>query len=151
MRDDSGVARIVEPHNNKVCSEFVSSFKDPLAYGRSCCKFRVQLRSRVEPGIIGEFCQLLHSSHARIFLPVCQSLFGARWRRWNDTQKGELGFELIGSRNGSRQTVKRCGSEVCREQECAVRGGRSKPWAGISVWPKGQDRTICLTENLFRD
>ena len=40
-------------------------------------------------------------------------------------------------------------SEVCRKQECAVRGGRSKPGSAIGVWPKGQDWTICLTENLL--
>src|SRR5208282_2737935 len=111
--------------------------------------FRVQLRSRVEPGIVGELCQALQGSHARIRLPVRQSLVGARGCGWNDTQKGELGSELISSRNGLRQAVERCGSEVCRKQERAARGGRSKPGAAIGVWPKGQDWTICLTENLL--
>ena len=78
-----------------------------------------------------------------------QRFVSARWCGWNDTQKGELGSKLIGSRNGLRQAVERCGSEVCRKQECAVRGGRSKPGAAIGVWPKGQDWTICLTENLL--
>jgi hypothetical protein len=48
-----------------------------------------------------------------------------------------------------RQAVERCGSEVCRKQKCTVRGGRSKPGAVIGVRPKGQDRTICLTEDLL--
>ena len=30
-----------------------------------------------------------------------------------------------------------------------MRGGRSKPGAAIGVWPKGQDWTICLAENLL--
>src|ERR1700693_2868865 len=57
----------------------------------------------------------------------------------------------MGSRNVLRQAVERCGSEVCRKQECAARGGRSKPGAVIGVRPKGQDRTICLTEDLSRN
>ena len=32
-----------------------------------------------------------------------------------------------------------------------MRGGRSNPGAAIGVWPKGQDRTICMTEDLFRN
>jgi hypothetical protein len=39
-------------------------------------------------------------------LPVRQSFVGARWCGWDDTQKGELGSKLIGSRNGLRQTEK---------------------------------------------
>src|ERR1017187_3255387 len=107
--------------------------------------------SRVEPGIVGEFCQALQGSHARILLPVRQSFLDARWCGWDDTQKGEVGSKLICSPNGWRQAVERCVSEVCRKQECAVRGGRSKPGAAIGVWPKGQDWTICLAENLLCD
>jgi len=126
----------MEPHNNEVRSQFVSSFEDLLTY-RPRFEFCVQLRSRVEPSIFGEFCQPLQGSHARILLPVRQSFVGARWCGWNDTQNGELGSKLIGRRNGLRQAVERCVSEVCRKQECAVRGGRSKPGAAIGVRPKG--------------
>ena len=47
--------------------------------------------------------------------------------------------------------MERCGSEVCREQKCRVHGGRSKPGAAIGARPNGQDRTICMTEDLFRN
>jgi hypothetical protein len=111
----------------------------------------MQLRSCVESGIIGEFCQPLQGSQACIHLPVCQIFVDARWCGGNDTEKGELSSELIGSRDGLRQGVERCGSEVCREQKCRVRGGHSKPGAAIGVRPNGQDRTTCMTKDVFRD
>src|SRR5208282_4653133 len=111
----------------------------------------MQLRSCVEPGIVGEFCQPLQGSQARIRLPARQSFVDAGWCGRNDTEKGELGSKLIGSRNGLRQAVERCESEVCRKQERGARGGRSKPRTAIGVWPKGQNWTVCLAENLLRN
>src|ERR1035438_6140156 len=111
----------------------------------------MKLRSCVQLGIIGEFGQPLQGSQACIHLPVCQTFVDARWCRGNDTEKGELGSKLIGSRNGLRQAVERCGPEVCREQKCRVCGGRSKPGTPTGVWPECQDWTTCMTKDVFRD
>ena len=101
--------------------------------------------------MVGDFCQALEGSDARLRLAV-RKPFVSVWRRGgHDIEKSEFGSELIGSCNGLRQAVERCGSEVSREQKCRVPGGRSKPGAAIGVRPDGQDRTICMTEDLFRN